>query len=135
MTLFKSVKTEKRNLFLGGAYFQTPVLRYARKEGFYVILCDYLENNPGRFLANEYHSISTTDKKEILSLAKMKEIDAIVAYGSEPAMPAASYVANELGIVGNPNESVRILIEKHKFRKYLVTHSFNAPKFCVFQNF
>lgn len=96
----------KRILFLGGAPTQIPPIKYALEQGHYVITCDYLPENPGHKLAHEYHDVSTTDKEAVLALAKSLNIDGIVAYASDPAAPTAAYVSENLGLPGNPYESV-----------------------------
>ena len=45
----------KKILILGGTYFQIPAIRYAKSKGYYVVTCDYLPNNPGHKLADEYY--------------------------------------------------------------------------------
>jgi biotin carboxylase len=118
----------KRILFLGGAPTQIPPIKYALKQGYYVITCDYLPENPGHKLAHEYHNVSTTDKEEVLELAKKLKIDGIVAYASDPSAPTAAYVAEKLELPGNPYESVEILARKDYFRDFLAKNGFNTPR-------
>ena len=118
---------KKRMLFLGGIMQQIPAINLARELGYYVITCDYLPDNPGHKFANEYHNVSTTDLEGVLSLAKNLKIDGIVAYASDPAAPTAAYVAEKLGLPGNPYESVKLLTEKDLFRDFLQQHGFNSP--------
>lgn len=118
----------KRILFLGGAPTQIPPIRYALEQGHYVITCDYLPENPGHKLAHEYHNVSTTDKEAVLELAKQLQIDGIVAYASDPSAPTAAYVAEQLGLPGNPYESVLTLARKDLFRAFLDQHGFNVPR-------
>ena len=96
----------KRLLMLGGAMQQIPIIRMAKDMGHYVITCDYLPENPGHKLADEYYDISTTDLDGVLELAKGLDLDGIIAYASDPAAPTAAYVAEKLGLPGNPYESV-----------------------------
>lgn len=118
----------KRILFLGGSPTQIPPLVYARKQGHYVITCDYLPDNPGHAYADEYHNISTTDKEAVLALASRLKIDGIVAYASDPAAPTAAYVAEKLDLPGNPYKSVEILARKDLFRAFLRENGFNVPR-------
>lgn len=118
----------KRILFLGGAPTQIPPIRYALEQGHYVITCDYLPENPGHTLAHEYHNVSTTDKEAVLELAERLKIDGVVAYASDPSAPTAAYVAEKLGLPGNPYESVNILARKDLFRAFLAEHGFNVPR-------
>ena len=118
----------KKILFLGAAPTQMPPLRYAREQGHHVITCDYLPENPGHALAHESYNISTTDKDAVLDLALRLKIDAVVAYASDPAAPTAAYVAEKMGLPGNPYQSVLTLARKDLFRVFLKGHDFNVPR-------
>ena len=118
----------KKISLLGGAMQQIPSILKAKELGYYTITCDYLPDNPGHRLADEYHNVSTTDKEAVLELAKKMKINGIVAYASDPAAPTAAYVAERLGLPGNPYESVSLLTQKDLFRNFLAEHGFNTPK-------
>lgn len=107
---------------------QIPSILKAKELGLYTITCDYLPSNPGHKLADEYHNVSTTDLEGVLALARKLKIDGIVAYASDPAAPTAAYVAEKMGLPGNPYESVKLLTEKDLFRAFLQEHGFNCPK-------
>lgn len=128
------MKMRKKILFLGAAPTQIPPLKYAREQGHYVITCDYLPDNPGHQLADEWHNVSTTDKDAVLALAQRLEIDGIVAYASDPAAPTAAYVAEEMGLPGNPYQSVLTLARKDLFRAFLKEHGFNVPRSQSFKD-
>ena len=100
---------KRKILFLGGSHFQIPPIKYAKEQGHFVITCDYLPDNPGHKLADEYYNVSTTDMEGVLKLAQKLRIDGIVAYASDPAAPTQAYVGNRLGLPSNPYESVKIL--------------------------
>lgn len=123
---------QKRILFLGATAQQIPPIKYALKQGHYVITCDYLPENPGHKISHEWHNVSTTDKEAILELSQQLKIDGIVAYASDPAAPTQAYVAEKMGLVGNPYESVLILARKDLFRNFLSKHNFFVPKSKAF---
>lgn len=118
----------KRVLMLGGSHFQVPSILTAKEMGLYVITCDYLPENPGHRYADEYHNVSTTDLDKVLALAESLHIDGIVAYASDPAAPTAAYVAEKLGLPGQPYDSVRILTNKDLYRAFLKEHGFCVPR-------
>lgn len=119
---------QKRILLLGGAPTQLPSIVKAKDMGLYVITCDYLPDNPGHKLADEYHNVSTTDKEGVLALARTLNLDGILCYASDPSAPTAAYVAEQLGLPGSPYESVEILAHKDRFRAFLREHGFNCPR-------
>lgn len=118
----------KKILLLGGSFFQIPSIEMVKRLGHYAITCDYRPDNPGHRLADEYHNISTTDREGVLKLAQKLKIDAIVCYLSDPSAPTAAYVAEKLGLPGQPLEAVEILTHKDRFRAFLAAHGFRTPR-------
>ena len=118
----------KKLMLLGGSAEQVIAIKYAKQQGYYTVLCDYLIDNPGQYYCDEYHCVSTTDKETILELASQMNIDGIVAYSSDLATVTAAYVASKLNLPSNPYESVLILSNKNLFRDFLRKNGFNCPK-------
>lgn len=117
----------KKLLLLGGSAQQVVAIEKARELGYYTVLCDFLDDNPGQFVADQFYLVSTTDKEAILEVAEKEKIDGILAYASDPAAPTAAYVAEKMGLPGNPYESVEILCNKDRFRQFLSEHGFCTP--------
>lgn len=124
----------KKILLLGGSSQQIIAIETAKKMGFFTIVCDYLPDNPGQNYADKFYLVSTTDKKAILEIAKNEKIDGIISYASDPAAPTAAYVSEKLGLTTNPYNSVDILCNKDKFRKFLKENNFNTPCSKGYQN-
>ena len=118
----------KKILLLGGSFFQIPSIEAVKRMGHYAITCDYRPDNPGHRLADEYHNVSTTDREGVLKLAQKLKIDAVVCYLSDPSAPTAAYVAEKLGLPGQPLEAVEILTHKDRFRAFLAAHGFRTPR-------
>lgn len=118
----------KKILLLGGSAQQIIAIKTAKRLGYYTVLCDFLTNNPGQYEADKFYLVSTTDKDAILEVAQEEKIDGVLAYASDPAAPTAAYIAEKLGLQGNPYQSVEILCNKDRFRKFLLENSFSAPK-------
>ena len=118
----------KKVLLLGGTHFQINSIKACKRLGHYTITCDYNPNNPGHKLADEYYEVSTLDKEAVLQLAKKLKIDGIVCYAADTAAITAAYVAEKMGLPGQPLKSVEILTNKDLFRKFLLENGFNCPK-------
>lgn len=118
----------KKILLLGGSAQQVVAIEKAKELGYYTVLCDYLDDNPGQFVADKFYLVSTTDKDAILDVAEKENIDGILAYASDPAAPTAAYVAEKLHLPSNPYKSVEILCNKDKFREFLSLNNFCTPK-------
>lgn len=117
----------KKILLLGGSAQQVIAIETAKRLGYYTVLCDFLTDNPGQYAADKFYLVSTTDKKAVLEVAQKEQIDGVLAYASDPAAPTAAYVAEKMGLPGNPYASVEILCNKDKFRAFLTENGFCAP--------
>ncbi len=117
----------KKILLLGGSAQQVVAIQTAKELGYTTVLCDFLPDNPGQFVADTFYLVSTTDKEAVLKVAQKEEVDGVLAYASDPAAPTAAYVAEQLGLAGNPYETVEILCNKDKFRAFLKEYGFPSP--------
>lgn len=117
----------KKILLLGGSAQQVVAIETAKRLGYYTVLCDYLTDNPGQYVADMFYLVSTTDKNAVLEVARRESVNGVIAYASDPAAPTAAYVAEKLGLPTNPYISVDILCNKDKFRKFLSTNGFDCP--------
>lgn len=117
----------KKILLLGGSAQQIVAIETAKKHGYYTVLCDFLIDNPGQYVADKFYLVSTTEKEAVLKVAMNEKVDGILAYASDPAAPTAAYVAEKMGLPTNPYESVETLCNKDKFRNFLKMNGFSAP--------
>ena len=104
---------KKKILMLGGSAQQVVAINAAKDMGYYTVLCDYLPDNPGQYVADKYYNTSTTDIEAVYEIAKKEQVCGILAYASDPAALPAAIVANRLGLPTNPPEAVEILGVKH----------------------
>lgn len=118
----------KKLMILGGSRYALPVIRAAHDLGLYVITCDYLPDNIAHKYSDEYCNVSIIDKEATFEAAKRLEIDGIISFACDPGVATAAYVAEKMGLpsVGS-YESVSILQNKGKFRKFLADNGFNVP--------
>lgn len=119
---------QKKLLLLGGLRYLLPVIQTAHKLGYYVITCDYIPDNIAHKYSDEYHNVSITDKEAVLALARKLQIDGIMSFAVDPGVVTAAYVQEQMGLPGNPYESVLILQNKDRFRNFLRENGFNVPK-------
>ncbi len=127
--MFRLVQeVQKKILLLGGSAQQIVAIETAKRLGYYTILCDFLPDNPGQYYSDKFFLVSTTDKEAILSIAKNEQVNGVLAYASDPAAPTAAYVAEKIGLPGNPYSSVDTLCNKDKFRVFLQENGFNTPR-------
>lgn len=124
----------RKILLLGGSAQQLVAIEKAKELGYYTVLCDYLLDNPGQYIADKYYPVSTTDCESIYSIAKNEQVEGILAYASDPAALPAAIVAEKLNLPTNPVESVKILGLKHHWRNFLKDNNFACPQHFQFES-
>jgi Biotin carboxylase len=125
----------KRLLVLGGTRGLIPIVKTAQQLGCYVITCDYLPDNIAHKYSDAYCYADLSDKEAVLEAAKALHIDGVLTFATDyPLLPLA-YVAETLGLpaVGS-YESVSILQNKGKFRRFLAEHGFQVPTAKSYQS-
>lgn len=115
-------------MLLGGMRYLIPVIEAAHSLGVYVITCDYVPDNIAHKYSDEYCNVSIIDKEAVLKVAKELKIDGILSFACDPGVATAAYVAEKMGLpCSGSYESVSILQNKGKFRKFLTDNGFNVP--------
>lgn len=118
----------KKILLLGGSRYLLPVIKASKELGIYTITCDYLPSNIAHKYSDEYCNVSIVDKDAVLEKAKALKIDGIMSFACDPGVVTAAYVAEKLGLPHSGSyESVSILQNKGKFRRFLSENGFNVP--------
>jgi len=116
-------------MLLGGIRYLLPVIKAAHEQGFYVITADNVEGNIAHRYSDEYVNVSVLDKDAVLKVAQEKKIDGIMSFGVDPGVVTAAYVQDKMGLPSfGPYESVEILQNKDKFRRFLSANGFNVPR-------
>lgn len=118
----------KTIMIIGAGKAQLPLIEAAKKENYHTIICDINPSAIGVPLADEFLQVSTKDREGLLNTAKNKHINGIVA-NSEYAMCDVAYIANQMDLVGNPEEAVAILSSKSKFRALQKWEGLFTPAF------
>ncbi|WP_239443091.1 ATP-grasp domain-containing protein [Gordonibacter sp. An230] len=119
--------SDKTILLLGGSAQQLDSFEAARRLGYRAVLCDWDANCPGRGLADVFYETSTLDRDAVLGIARAERVDGVVSYASDAPAPVAAWVAERMGLPGNPYESVAMLCDKGRFRAFLRDNGFAAP--------
>lgn len=118
----------KKLMILGGSRYVLPVIDAAKKLGIYTITADYLPDNVAHKYSDEYVNVSIIDREATLKAARELEIDGVMSFACDPGVVTAAYIAEQMGLPNvGPYESVCILQNKGKFRKFLTDNGFNVP--------
>ena len=117
----------KKLLMLGANEKQVQLIKAAKDEGYYVIVCGNNDSHPGIPLADKVYTVSYTDQEAVLSVAKLEQIDGVIG-NNDPAMPIVAYVSEQLGLVGNTKSSIDSIVSKSQFREIQEKSRVFCPK-------
>lgn len=115
-------------LVLAASIYQLDAIRTARRLGYRVVTVDNIPSNPGHALADRSYHVDTTDFEGVLAVAKSEQVSGVLAACTDVAVPTAAYVAESLGLPGQPLRSAQVLTSKVEFRRFLASNGFPTPQ-------
>ncbi len=119
---------KKKLLCLGGSRLLMPIIHMAHQLGYAVVTCDYLPNNYAHKYSDVYENVSVVNKEAVLEIARKHQISGICSFGCDAGVVSAAHVAEQMNLPSvGPYESICILQDKVKFRKFLQDNNFNVP--------
>lgn len=118
----------KKVMVLGASYLQNWIIDAVHEKGYYAIALDGNRECANNCHADKFYHQDFSKQDEVLKIANKEKIDGILTYASDTAALTVSYIADKMGLPGNPYKSVDILVDKGKTRDYLYRNGFNSPK-------
>lgn len=88
----------KKAIVLGGTHDHITLIELLKYRGYYTILVDYYENPIAKEYADEFIRESTTDKENVLTIAKKKNADLVIATCIDSALATMAYVSEKLNL-------------------------------------
>lgn len=117
----------KKIVILGGGENQLPLIRRAKELGYYVILCDFRNENPGKYLSDVHYVVNTLNYEEVYDVCSQENPDGIVT-NSEPAIPVMTKIAQAFNLPGNDFDGISRLMSKSEFRTLQEENNVFCPK-------
>ncbi len=118
----------KKLLILGTSVASVEIVKYAKEEGAYVIVTDYLpeEKSAAKQYADETAMISTLDAQALCEFAKKKQIDGVFCGVSEANLVSVNKIAKSMNLPCYFTEEQWELLEnKDKFKT--LCSEYNVP--------
>lgn len=133
----KEINTKKKRLLiLNGSHSEIPLIKAAKKLGFYVITTGNAPQLIGHSYADEYRYADFSNLNEILNLSKNLKIDAICSCANDFGIITASYISEKLSLPGHDShESTLILHHKDHFKDLALKNDIPTPFAIVFTNY
>lgn len=118
---------KKKLAIVGASYLQLPLVLKAKEMGLEVHCFAWEEGAVCKPMVDYFYPISTVDKESILEVCLNQKISGICTIASDVAAPTVAYVANNMGLVGNPYESAVRANNKYLMRNAFVEAGVPCP--------
>lgn len=104
-------------IVLGAGPFQLGLIKAAQEMGVYVIAITPDGNYPGIKVADKVYFHDAKDEEYALEVAKKEKINGIISDQGEIFVRPVAYVADKMGLPGNPYETAMLYTNKHLMRE------------------
>lgn len=122
---------KKKLAIIGASYLQLPLVKKAKEMGIESICFAWEDGAVCKDLCDKFYPISTVDKEAILRVCQEEKIDGITTIASDVATLTVNYVAEKMGLVGNPNKYSKTATNKYKMRQCFMDNDVPSPKFTL----
>ena len=118
----------KQLAIIGASHFQNPLIEKAKEMGCETHVFAWRAGDVGERTADHFYPVSITERDAILEQCRQIGIDGICSIGSDLANITVGYVAEALGLTGNPTAVVARSTDKHLMRKTFASCGDPSPK-------
>jgi len=116
----------KKLLILGGTLLSCEIIKQAKKQGAFIVVTDYLEDSPGKKIADKSFLISTTDVEAVVDLIRNEKIDGVLTGFIDLLLPYYVEICEKANIpCYATKEQIDITTNKTKFKE--LCRSFDVP--------
>lgn len=121
----------KKLAIIGASYLQLPLVKKAREMGVESICFAWEEGAVCKDVCDRFYPVSTVDKEEVLRICREIGIDGITTIASDVAVLTVNYVAEQMGLIGNPDKYSGCATNKYLMRQCFTEHEVPSPQFCL----
>lgn len=122
---------KKKLAIIGASYLQKPIVKKAKDMGIETICFAWEEGAVCKDLCDKFYPISTIDKEAILKVCQEDKIDGITTIASDVATLTVNYVAEKMGLIGNPDKYSQTATNKYLMRQCFMKNDVPSPKFTL----
>lgn len=113
---------------IGASYLQLPLIEKAKEMGYETHVFAWAAGDVGETAADVFYPISIVEKEQILEKCRQVGICGICSIGSDLAMVAVNYIAEQLDLVGNSVEATAKSTNKHLMRQAFEANGDPSPR-------
>ena len=121
----------RRIAIIGASYLQIPLVVKAAEMGVETHCFAWEDGAVCKDIADYFYPISILEKESILKICQQINIDGITTIASDAAVLTVCFVAEQMGLTGNPLKDALVTTDKYQMRKRFAEFSVNSPKFVI----
>lgn len=121
----------KKLAIIGASYLQLPLVKKAKEMGIETICFAWEEGAVCKDICDHFYPVSTVDKEVILRICRDIKVDGITTIASDVAVLTVNYVAEQMGLIGNPDKYSQTATNKYLMRQCFMDSNVPSPKFCL----
>lgn len=111
-----------------------PFYRQAKALGYEIIGIAIEKGAVCREYCDKFYPVSFADKDKVVEVCREEKVDGIISFSLESALPTVAYVANQLGLVSNSEDSIKLTQSKYAQRQALEKAGIPVPKYYLIEN-
>lgn len=111
-----------------------PFYKQAKALGYEVIGIAIEKGAVCKIYCDKFYPISFADKDQVVDVCRKEKVDGIISFSLESALPTVAYVANQLGLISNSEESIKLTQSKFTQRQALEHAGIPVPKYYLIEN-
>ena len=125
----------KKIMILGGGDNQVPLIKRAKKLGYFVVLCDFRDNVPGIAMSDVHYQVNTLDPAQLIEVGEKEKPDGILT-NSEPTFLSMAEAAHKLGVRSLSDKHTNLYKNKFLMREFCHKHGLLSPQYrcCTILN-
>ncbi len=119
----------KKIMILGASYSLVPLIRAAKRLGYYTIVTSIPGDYPGFSVADETCLCDITKPEDVLEAARARGISGIATCCMDVGLRSQGYVASALGLPGPSWETVQVCTDKAKMKQAFQREGVNTAAY------
>lgn len=120
---------------IGASYLQRPLVEKAREMGLRTLCFAWEKGAVCKDICDRFYPVSVVEKEEILRICCEEKIAGICTIASDAAAPTVAYVAERMGLTGNPYAAAIRANNKYLMRQALSEAGVPCPRYqCLSLN-
>ena len=118
-------------LFVGAGRHQRRALSRLKELGVRIVAVDKNPEAPGLAIADVGEEVDVLDIPAVVEVGRRHEVQGVMTYAADRAVPVVAAVARELGLPGIGSETAHLMTNKIAMRRQLADAGVPQPRFAA----